>query len=236
MISSQYYFNDPKLIIDNLKGEFESSDEFDSSFIENLCYDGFLPMADIDLYNDNKDILIIKFHNQRCIISPSVIKSSKTIKRNAHEFSLTINHSFDTVMQGVWEQHGNYWFSKELYEAIKPLINKENLKASFHSIELWKDEKIVAGDIGMVSGSRYLSMTGFYKVNGSGSVLLASIGKLLDKLNFEIWDLGMELPYKMSMGAQLINRKDFIKKINSLKDKKIDFKYDKISCLTLLNN
>ena len=88
----------------------------------------------------------------------------------------------------------------------------------------------------MVSGSRYLSMTGFYKVNGSGSVLLASIGKLLNNLNFDIWDLGMELPYKISMGAQLITRNDFIKQINIIKDKKLNFEYDKISCLTLLNN
>ncbi|HBD95108.1 MAG: hypothetical protein A2015_02430 [Spirochaetes bacterium GWF1_31_7] len=236
MISSQDYFNNPQLIIDNLTGEFEASDDFDSSFIEHLCYDGFLPMADTNPYDESKDVLIIKFHNERCIISPSSVKIGKTIKRNAHEFSLTINHCFDTVMQEVWEQHGNYWFSKELYQAIKPLINKNDLKASFHSIELWKNEKLVAGDIGMVSGSRYLSMTGFYKVNGSGSVLLASIGKLLNNLNFDIWDLGMELPYKISMGAQLITRNDFIKQINIIKDKKLNFEYDKISCLTLLNN
>ena len=47
------------------------------------------------------------------------------------------------------------------------------------------------------------------KYPGAGSVQLAALGAWLVKQGFQLWDLGMELEYKLEMGARVVPRSDW---------------------------
>ena len=81
---------------------------------------------------------------------------------------------------------------------------------TLHSIEVYQGNKLVAGEIGYTTGAIYTSFAGFHSKNGSGSVQLAILGLLLIASGFALWDLGMEIPYKLSLGAAVVPRKTFL--------------------------
>ncbi len=213
--------------------EFVKMPSLTTEEADRLLFEGFLPMGD-----DWSNKFYIKLHFFRAFIYPVIVKPGKTVIRNSKKYRLSIDYDFEKVYNGINEQfHGICWFTKELYEVIKPLISNNNSLTSFHSIEIWnKNNEIVAGDIGVVSGSRYLSMTGYYSESGAGTVLLYSLGKLLNRLGFEVWDLGMLLPYKEDLGAQEFDREDFLKIIRETRNKKIELPKQEFLCEELIRS
>jgi len=63
---------------------------------------------------------------------------------------------------------------------------------------------------GYTVGNIYTSLTGFSAQDSAGSVQLASLGRLLCQIGFVLWDLGMDMDYKRSIGSHLMNRKEFV--------------------------
>lgn len=205
-------------ILPKFKDEFIFYKDITTEEIDLFMYEGCLPM-----YESYYDIFAIKLHDLREILSPIAVRPGKTVKRNSKLYRIVIDYDFDMVYKGVLDQFGRTcWFTNELYDKIKPLILNENSLTSLHTFGVInKEDKLVAGDIGVVSGSRYLSMTGFCLENGAGTVLLYAIGKLLPRFGFDIWDLGMYLDYKDRLGAGLISREEFLDLVKKTRDKKV---------------
>eukprot|EP00486_Rosalina_sp_Unknown_P012589 CAMPEP_0201588732 /NCGR_PEP_ID=MMETSP0190_2-20130828/158342_1 /ASSEMBLY_ACC=CAM_ASM_000263 /TAXON_ID=37353 /ORGANISM="Rosalina sp." /LENGTH=242 /DNA_ID=CAMNT_0048041433 /DNA_START=457 /DNA_END=1185 /DNA_ORIENTATION=- len=107
-----------------------------------------------------------------------------------------------------------------------------------HSIEIWnEDGELVAGELGTSVGSIYTSLTGFYNESGCGNVQLLVLGHLLQKCDFLLWDLGMFIEYKSSLGAGLLKRNDFLAKYRALREiktAKLECK-EKTNCRDLVN-
>jgi hypothetical protein len=52
----------------------------------------------------------------------------------------------------------------------------------------------------------------------AGSVQLAALGVLLCQHGFETWDLGMDLEYKQRMGAEKLDRPDFVSLVKASRE------------------
>jgi len=98
------------------------------------------------------------------------------------------------------------------------------LAATIHSVELWAEEggdsqpvRLVAGEIGYVCGTMYTSLTGFYRESGAGTVQLLAVAGLLLRAGVQCWDLGMNHDYKDNLGAQDLERADFVTLQRSLR-------------------
>ncbi|PFH34621.1 hypothetical protein BESB_066540 [Besnoitia besnoiti] len=70
--------------------------------------------------------------------------------------------------------------------------------------------RLCGGEIGVRVGAVYTSLTGFSSVSEAGNVQLAALGVLLKLAGVRLWDMGMELDYKLSLGAQTLSRADFL--------------------------
>jgi Leu/Phe-tRNA-protein transferase len=188
-----------------------------------LMIEGFLPIA-------TEGVILPKLHHRRCVVSlPGGLHVSKSIRKKSKKFRLTINQNFDRVVEGCRRQHGpRCWLYPELVRVFKEIhdaghvnsmVNScasrkklEEAPVRLYSIEVWNDEtgEIVAGELGYTVGNIYTSLTGFSSQASAGSVQLASLGRLLCKIGFVLWDLGMDMDYKQSLGSHLMDRKDFV--------------------------
>merc|ERR1712013_737341 len=108
-----------------------------------------------------------------------------------------------------------------------------------HSIEVWNCEGVlVAGELGTSVGAVYTSLTGFYTEDSTGGIQLLALGHLLLKNRFLLWDLGMFIEYKSSLGAGLLSRKDFRAKYKALRGKG-DVRLEcseRVNCRDLVNS
>jgi leucyl/phenylalanyl-tRNA--protein transferase len=79
-----------------------------------------------------------------------------------------------------------------------------------HSVEVFHGRQLVAGEIGYTCGTAYTSLSGFHRLSGAGSVQLGCLGRALAGSGFSFWDLGMEIEYKLRLGARLLARDPFL--------------------------
>ena len=193
--------------VEDRNGQFCIALSFEPSFIAEVCRHGYIPMGEIAR---GRQILLIKSHQQRCILNFENLHISRKLKRYARDLTLRINHNFETCLQQTVNSHENNWLIKPLCNAFTKIHYQEMFSVKLHSIEIYADETLVAGEIGYTTGSIYTSLSGFHTQNGSGSVQLAVLGKILSESGFTFWDLGMDMIYKRTLGAHSIDRPSFL--------------------------
>lgn len=191
-----------------------------------LIWHGFLPMG-----TSKAKALLPKMHHNRCVLRTGSVHIGRKARKNAKQFNLTIDYAWDQVVSGV-QQHtytsrpGDCWLSSDLvsaYVAVNSLpLEQRRGSVTFHSVELWHREsgQLVAGEIGYTCGSVYTSCTGFAlkeEFPGAGTVQLVVLARCLTSAGFVLWDLGMELDYKMELGAETICRPEWLRRIRHLR-------------------
>eukprot|EP00429_Kryptoperidinium_foliaceum_P068105 CAMPEP_0176067092 /NCGR_PEP_ID=MMETSP0120_2-20121206/33485_1 /TAXON_ID=160619 /ORGANISM="Kryptoperidinium foliaceum, Strain CCMP 1326" /LENGTH=306 /DNA_ID=CAMNT_0017400703 /DNA_START=112 /DNA_END=1029 /DNA_ORIENTATION=+ len=211
-------------------GDFCVSQFFHPRLMAQLMCEGFLPIA-------APEVLLPKLHAHRCVIDlpRGDLHVSKSTRKKAKRFRLTINQAFDRVVEGCHVQHGEKcWLYTPLVEVFRVMNQEEATRAvilnekpqecpvRLYSIEIWNIEtgNLAGGELGYTVGSIYTSLTGFTCEDSAGSVQLAALGRLLMKLGFSLWDLGMEMDYKTSMGCHLMARKEFVAHVKAVRHSK----------------
>jgi Leu/Phe-tRNA-protein transferase len=164
---------------------------------------------------------------------------SKSTRKKSKRFNLTINKDFDRVVTGCQKQHGNRcWLYPPLVRAFKEINRRGKVDATvfendgkiltgrvcpirLYSIEIWDlEENLVAGELGYTVGSIYTSLTGFSSQDSAGSIQLCALGRLLSTLGFSLWDLGMEMDYKFSLGSKLMPRSTYLEHVWNVRESK----------------
>ncbi len=192
--------------------EFCVSMSFDPGFVDSLCAAGFIPMATNGGGED--EYLIPKLHTIRSVMDPRDIAVTRTARRESLRYALRIDMRFDEVLAACVETHGDDWLRPPLRSAwLKLFASKPERRCRFASMELYAEadrDLLVAGEIGVFVGSCYTSFTGFRRESGSGTVQLIATARYLELSGVTLWDLGMPLDYKISLGAHNVSRREFL--------------------------
>eukprot|EP00397_Hematodinium_sp_SG-2012_P035574 GEMP01038280.1.p1 GENE.GEMP01038280.1~~GEMP01038280.1.p1 ORF type:complete len:283 (+),score=12.52 GEMP01038280.1:288-1136(+) len=200
-------------ILDKNTGDFTWSLCFEPHFLRRLFSYGFITIA-VEISGSLSEplyVLLPKLHRERCVLNVQDVRVSRGARKKSNRYALTVNQAYDQVVAGCLEQHGESWLYPPVVEAFRTLRG-----SVIHSVELWEGARLVAGELGYAFGQVYTSLTGFYLDSGTGSIQLGALGGLLLQCGYALWDLGMELDYKASLGAVTLPRRDFLTKFNGL--------------------
>ena len=189
--------------------EFCVSMSFEPDFVDELCASGFIPMA--VRADEGIEILIPKLHVIRSVLRPSDVLVTKTARRESSRYVFRLDSRFDDVLDACISTHGQDWLRPPLMDCWRTLFaTRERRRSRFSSMELYRGDALVAGEIGVFVGGVYTSLTGFKTESGSGTVQLAAAGRYLEAVGASLWDLGMPLDYKATLGARNVSRAEFL--------------------------
>ena len=166
----------------------------------------------------------------RSVITVCDFRVNKKVKKLASKYTLSVNTAFEAVMEGCIEHHERNWLFPPLRAALSAINSgraelPSNCPVKVHSVELWNETgELVAGELGYTVGAIYTSMTGFYTESGCGNVQLAALGGLLQRLKFQLWDLGMDMEYKQKLGAAKVPRAEWVRMVREQRTARTDLR------------
>ena len=154
----------------------------------------------------------------RFVLFPDDIKVHKNIRKmmRSNEFEFTINKAFHQVIHNCKKiyrpgQDGT-WITNDVEKAY---IRMHELGYAT-SAEVWKDGELAGGVYGMKLGKVFFGESMFSKVTNASRLAFIRYVKLLHEEGIELIDCQVYTEYLESLGAKMIERKDFIRLLNSL--------------------
>jgi len=156
--------------------------------------------------------------NPRFVLFTDELKLSKSLKpllnRNAFEF--TTNTAFKQVIEYCKRiprtgQDGT-WINEEIIHAY---IKLHELGFA-HSAEVWQNNMLVGGLYGLKIGRIFFGESMFSLVSNASRYAFAKFTQQLRKENIGLIDCQIHSEYLESMGARMIDGKEFQQKIKEL--------------------
>ncbi|MBK9569195.1 MAG: leucyl/phenylalanyl-tRNA--protein transferase [Chitinophagaceae bacterium] len=153
----------------------------------------------------------------RFVLFPGELRISKSIKPliNRNEFSFTVNKAFAQVIHHCKKtkrpgQQGT-WITDEVEKAYCQMHEQ----GFAHSAEVWKDGKLVGGLYGIRLGNVFFGESMFSHVSNASRFAFIKYIQLLKEAGIKLIDCQVYTEYLESLGARMIDRKDFIELLSA---------------------
>ncbi len=218
-------------VLNHIGQEFCSAFTFDPEFISNTILMGFFPMA---ATIRNEPVMLVKMHRRRCVLLFEDLHIPRKVKKTAKHYRLTVDRDFDACLRQIADQHTDNWLHPPLTETFRKMHRTGAHQTKLHSFELWEGDQLVAGEIGFAVGACYASLSGFYNKNSAGTVQMCATARLLRKSGFALWDLGMEMDYKLRLGARTVPIDNYLQFFRTIRNRKTGLPSEKLPVTDIL--
>ena len=154
----------------------------------------------------------------RFVLFPTEIKISKSalvlLKKNT--FGFTINKSFNEVIDQCKtifrkDQEGTW-----ITPAVKDAYMKLHQMGYAQSAEVWQDGELQGGLYGLRIGKVFFGESMFSKKSNASKYALIRYVQQLQTEGVELIDCQVYTPYLESLGARMIERKEFVMLLHKL--------------------
>lgn len=129
-----------------------------------------------------------------------------TIKKNL--FEIRLNTRFEEVMRQCGEREET-WISKDI---IKSYVELYRLGFA-HSVETWKENKLVGGLYGVAIGGAFFGESMFSRERDASKVALVYLVERMKERGFELLDTQYSTSHLARFGAKEISREEYLKRL-----------------------
>lgn len=163
-------------------------------------------------YNEDEPVMWWS-PDPRFVLFPQELRLSKSVRPllNRNAFRFTVNTAFPDVIAHCRQiprtgQDGT-WISPEVENAYTLL----HLRGYAHSAEVWEDDTLIGGLYGIRLGNIFFGESMFSLRSNASRYAFAKYVQLLAEDGVILIDCQVYTPYLESMGARLIDGKEFRK-------------------------
>ena len=135
----------------------------------------------------------------------------KVLKRKI--FEIKINTAFEDVMRACAVRSDGSesgWITEEMISAYTELHRLGNA----HSIESWRNGKLVGGVYGIAIGGLFAAESMFYLESNASKIALTALVERVKETGFTLFDCQMVTNVTKRMGAIEISREEYLKQLN----------------------
>mgnify|MGYP001036833655 FL=1 len=153
----------------------------------------------------------------RMVLVPDEVRVTRSLARRLRNagFELRVDTAFAEVMRACAaprEGAGGTWISPAMVAAYTRLF-----EAGYaHSVETWRDGRLVGGLYGVAIGRMFYGESMFSREPDASKVALVRLARQLQRWQFGLIDCQMETPHLASMGARTIPRAGFTARLAEL--------------------
>ena len=154
----------------------------------------------------------------RMVLFPREFRITRSLRRTlrSRRFTIRLDTAFAEVIRACAEtprrgQPGT-WITQEIQEAYCRLHELGHA----HSVEAWRDGRLVGGLYGIAIGRMYYGESMFALESDASKVAAAHLARFLDEKGFAMIDCQMSTPHLASLGARELARGEFLERLREL--------------------
>jgi leucyl/phenylalanyl-tRNA--protein transferase len=152
----------------------------------------------------------------RCVFMPGDFHVSRRLRRELRRSTteIRINTAFADVIrecasprrseQGTW-----------ITPAMRTAYENLHQQGWAHSVEAWQSGELVGGLYGLAIGKAFFGESMFSLTSNASKIALLYVARLLNTGVIELLDCQVESSHLASLGARLIPRSEFIRRLDS---------------------
>lgn len=132
------------------------------------------------------------------------------------KFGFSFDAAFDEVLHQCATVDGrqtaaHQWLSPVVMEAFRCLHREGHA----HSIEIWRDGRLVGGEFGVAVGGFYSGESMFHHEPNAGKVALAHMAEHLQERGFTVFDTQYLSPVAEQFGAYTLPREEYQRRVRA---------------------
>ena len=133
---------------------------------------------------------------------------SRSLKRAIlkKDYSITINSCFSKVVEKCADRNET-WINGSIYNCYCKLHDD----GFAHSVEVWRDDRLIGGIYGVAIGAAFFGESMFARVTDSSKTALVGLSTLLTNWEYHFIDCQVRSSHLDSLGAKCIPRNQFSK-------------------------
>jgi len=132
---------------------------------------------------------------------------ARTLRRG--RFEVRVDTAFETVMRGCADRPEGSWISERFVEVYGAL----HRAGKAHSLEAWRDRRLVGGVYGLALGGAFMAESMFHRETDASKVSLAALVGRLSERGFTVLDVQYMTPHLESLGAVEITRREYERRL-----------------------
>jgi len=153
----------------------------------------------------------------RCVLLPGDFHISRSLRRalRRSEAEVRFNTAFDSVIRACAAPRPaqpDTWITTAMVSAYEQLY----AQGWAHSIEVWRDDRLVGGLYGLAIGRAFFGESMFSAEANASKIALLALARHMDDGAFGILDCQVLSSHLLSLGATVIPRKKFLERIATL--------------------
>lgn len=159
----------------------------------------------------------------RTVLFPQRLHRSRSLRKllRQRRFAVTMDRDFPAVIRacaGPRPGSDGTWLLPEMIDAYCAL----HVHGMAHSVEVWQQGQLVGGLYGVAIGGAFFGESMFSRAANASKVALVHLCEYLSGLRVELIDCQVLTEHMQRMGAELMPRTQFMRRLVALRDRPVD--------------
>jgi len=145
---------------------------------------------------------------RRAVLRPGELTVSRSLRRSARRFEIRVDTACAEVIDACADpRRPSGWIDDQIRTAYLRL----HRLGWVHSVEAWRDDRLVGGLYGVAVGGLFAGESMFHHETDASKVALLGLARLLDDGRDRLVDAQWLTPHLASLGLREIDRGDYLR-------------------------